>query len=308
VDILGDLLGGLVSAPKEEKAAEIVQPVNEVAVVESTSTQCVCGHPEDAHDGPCVILECDCPGFSASATEVVTEKPNGSAMTFVIPAPEATPEPPLPAPSTDMVPDGFCAHLCDSCNKWWTHGPKKECKYPDIIKQGPCQECNKQETYQVDYDKDFQFKNSTWTLTPEAQIRVRNDENMICRDMSVEQLTNHINYYNLKIQELHSRSLQAMRNRRDLEEEQLKDIPESEREAFLEALRAGGKEKKPRTRKTSASTAKKDPALLTGKAKETALIAQLKAQGVNSERAKIIGGMMAKTGKTREQVEAWLDD
>lgn len=214
--------------------------------------------------------------------------------------------PDLPAPSTEAMPDGYCQHLCESCNCWWTHGQHKDCQYPDITKQGLCQNCNKQETYQVDYAKDYEPKSngSGLKMTPTAQIRVRNDENMICANMNIEQLTRHIEFYAMKIEELHNRSLQARHLRGELEEEELANIPESEREAFIQALRRGeSKEKKPRAARKA-----KDPSLLSGKAKEAALTSQLKAQGKPPEVAKVIAAMMVKTGKTQEQVEAWLND
>lgn len=207
----------------------------------------------------------------------------------------------LPEPSTESMPDGYCQHLCENseCLRWWTHGLSKDCKYPDILKQGLCQKCNTNgETFQIKPEEDIK----DGKLTAPAQIKCRNDERVICKNMNIEQLTRHIEYHAVRIAELHIRSLEARKMRAELEEEELQHIPESEREAFIQALRRGDKEGK--TKKVRASK----PKLETAKSKEAALVAGLKAQGKSSEEAKTIAAMMVKTGKSQAEVEAWLND
>lgn len=322
-----------------EKEPEIVHPANEVNGVPAPPTvveeMCYCGHPHDAHDGEgsCEILECSCTEYgrapiqpSASFGEVLeaVDKSLAKEPTLVSrsegqpipsnPVPETKPEPTapeaveledtLPAPSLDCMPEGFCQHMCDNveCQKWWTHGPLGECKYPDIVKQGLCQACNANgETFQIKPEDDIK----DGKLTAAAQIKCRNDERNVCKFMNVEQLTRHIEYHARRIEELRVRSLEARKMRSELEEEELSNIPEHEREAFIQALRRGEAkgEKKPRK-----ARAAKDPAMLTGKQKESALVSKLKAEGKSPEAARVIAAMMVKTGKTQEQVEAWLND
>jgi hypothetical protein len=319
--------------------SEIVQPANEPQEVKelpeitpSEEPLCACGHPADAHsDGDCEILECECTSYcppshdyninspaptqdvQQGAAPVLIPEPTISDPSFtveeeseaegVVEVPSTTPNAltDLPAPSEEGMPDGFCQHLCE-CGKWWTHGDSSKCRYPDVVKQGKCQICLNGATYQLNLSADLK----DGKLTPEAQINVRNDERKLCKNMNVQQLTFHIEFYAHKIEELRIRSLESRKLRSELEEEELQNIPEEEREAFIQALRRGDKE--PKKRGTRRSNGEAKPKRQSVKDREAAIVVDLMKQGKNNTEAKLIATWMLKTGKTQAQVEAFLND
>jgi len=302
----------IVRTPNEPAPPVVNGPQDlQLQVLEPHPLLCACGHPIDAHEdcGPCGILECDCDTFTqVDDEESMSEAEFGQLMQEKLGDVGSAAQigEQLPAPSLDNTdfPDDHCHHLCDNpdCLKWWTHGLKSECKYPDILRQGLCQACNKGgETFQIKPEEDYNNKDGKITLTPAAQIRVRNDETFICKDMSIEQLTNHIQFHALRIEELRIRSLQARKLRSELEEALLSSIPEHEREKFIQELRQGKK------KKSSKAKASK-PKLESNATKIAALKSQLTAQGKSNQEAQAIAAMMVKTGKTQAQVEAWLND
>lgn len=269
-----------------------------VSITPAPVQVCVCGHTLEEHSKP----------DSSCAAMEVPEDADGKGKPCAcecwrIPALQV--EETLPEPNHDEpMPEGYCQHLCENedCQKWWTHGLKAECQFPDILKQGLCQHCSTNNTtFQMDPSQDFK----DGKIVPAAQIKIRNDEQFICKDMSIEQLTNHIFFLHKRIEELRIRSLHARKMRSDLEEEELANIPQHEREEFIQALRRGQKkgEKKPRATKKA-----KDPSLLTGKAKEAALKKELEAKGKSTEEAKALASIMVKTGKSLEWAEKFLND
>lgn len=267
---------------------------------------CVCAHPIDAHDdcGPCTILECDCPGFLSDNSKEIDEKIAQKAK-----EPEIETES-LPEPSTDLstLSDDLCHHLCENpdCLKWWSHGKKSDCAYPDLVKQGNCQICNDGNTYQVDFEKDFEIKDGKPKLEASALVKVRNTEGEICKFMTSRQLTLHILFYQKRIEEYYQAMLHARKIRADKEEEELKDIPESERERFILALRKGddskGKGKVGRPKKESKPAKKVDDK----QERIKRLAADMKAQGMDKDDAKMIALTMVRMSKTQKEAEAWF--
>lgn len=287
---------------------------------------CVCGHPSDAHtDGTdeCVVMECDCisfcppsqivdvnpdktpvkvqPGTADNLDDQAEGKPISNQefkVPFTVPPQEESSETTPILDTETKIPDEECAHLCD-CGAWWTHGNRMKCRFPDMVKYGKCPDClqgKPQQEPDGDYTED---KNGDVKLTPIAEIKVRNDERIICKDMSVEQLTYHIAMNAKRIEELRVRSLEARKMRSELEEEAVRDLPEAEREKFLQELRRGKESKAPRVRKEKKETPKN---------REKALVEELTGKGKSLKDAKLIAGWMIKTGKTQAQVEAFLYD
>ena len=129
-------------------------------------------------------------------------------------------------------------------------------------------------------------------FTVAGEVNIRNKERVICKDMNVEQLTRHIEFLAKEIEKLRIQSLETRKMRSALEEEELADIPESEREKFIQELRRGAsKEKKPRkARESKAPEKSSDPGV------------RLSAYEKN------VQNLMRRMGKTREQVEAFLND
>jgi len=267
---------------------------------------CVCSHPIDAHDdcGPCTILECDCPGFIADNSSELDVKIAEKAKAIEVEETDS-----LPEPSTDLstLPDDLCHHLCENpdCLKWWSHGKKSDCAYPDLVKQGNCQTCNDGNTYQVDFEKDFEIKDGKPKLDATALIKVRNTEGEICKFMTSRQLTLHILFYQKRIEEYYQAMLHARKIRADKEEEELKDIPESERERFILALRKGddkGKAKVGRPKKESKPAKKVDDK----QERIKRLAADMKAQGMDKDDAKMIALTMVRMNLTQKAAEAWF--
>ena len=287
----------VVEEPKPEQPKEPIKPL-----------LCVCSHPIDAHDdcGPCTILECDCPGFISDNSSELDEKIAQKAKAI-----EDVQLHILPEPSTDLstLPDDLCHHLCENpdCLKWWSHGKKSDCAYPDLVKQGNCQTCNDGNTYQVDFEKDFEIKDGKPKLDAAALVKVRNTEGEICKFMTSRQLTLHILFYQKRIEEYYQAMLHARKIRADKEEEELKDIPESERERFILALRKGDDTKSSKKGKTPRKETKaKEPKKDDKQERIKRLAADMKSQGMDKDDAKMIALTMVNMGKTQKEAEAWF--
>jgi hypothetical protein len=111
--------------------------------------------------------------------------------------------------------------------------------------------------------------------------------------MDVEQLTHHILFLTKQVEMLRAEAMGTRKLRTEKEEEALLNIPPAEREKFIQALRQGkdGKPRKPRASKSSTS----------GGAAAT--------PGVKLDKyERSVRSLMASTGKTRAQVEAYLND
>jgi hypothetical protein len=194
------------------------------------------------------------------------------------------------------IPDDNCSHLCD-CGKWWSHGSKTTCKYPDMVKQGPCQDCNSGGTFQINFEDNFITKDGKTKLTSDAQKISRNEARKCCKDMGIEQLTAHILYYEMRIEQLRAHSLEAAAMRREREEEALRDIPEHEQEKFRQALRQPKKARKSAPKKLSAA-----------KQREADLVAKLKSQGKSTQDAHAIASIMISMNKSQAIAEKYLND
>lgn len=231
----------------------------------------------------------------------------------------------LIAQMTDELPDdeasvlARCNHCCSkvTCMGWWTHGPKSECRYPDLVNMGLCPRCLTHDTNPalpdiktvpnytpLDAADFFVDEKGKPQLSPRAQVYFRNEELVRVKDMSVEALTHHMQFYAQLIEELRTRSLAIRHKRSELEEEQLADIPEDEREKFIQALR-NGNTKKTRTKKdpSEPKVKKESPA-----SKIKALVAGMMAQGKSSVEANAIASFMIKQNKTQAQIEEWMND
>lgn len=279
----------------------IIAESDEEAIEHAVSTiPCAtpgCGHPQNAHDGECCILECECAGFAAPATPVPTistpkvvipdvQKPTPpkKGLMFAVP-----PQKDLPAPSTNILQitdenRNNCHHLCE-CGNWWTHGLRAVCKYPDLMNQGKCQVCL---NGGVNADVLEHFVDGK--LTAPGEIFIRNKQRLVCKEMSVEQLTNHISFLAKNIEELRIKSLETRKMRAELEEEELQNIPEDEREKFIQALR-NGQSKTTKTRKPRAKKESDEPSGIRMSAYE-----------------RNIANLMKRMNMTREQVEKFLND
>jgi len=126
----------------------------------------------------------------------------------------------------------------------------------------------------------------------QAEITIRNKERVVCKDMNPEQLTRHIEFYAREIESLRIKSMEAKKMRQDIEEEQLANIPEHEREKFIQALRNGAASSK-RGRKTAEKSNTSEAA---------ASAVRLSAYERN------VQNLMKRNNKTREQVEKYLND
>jgi hypothetical protein len=193
-----------------------------------------------------------------------------------------------------------CWHMCafTGCQKFWTHGPKDKCRYPDVLNQGLCPNClnGEKNTFGEDFEED---EKGGVRLLPARIAFVRNATRTTCANMSIEQLTYHILYNQKRIAEFMADSAESRKMRSELEEKALLEIPEDQREAFRQALRRGAtkklKTKEPKEVKKSA------------KVKEQELIAEL-CKDMETQRARLVAAIMIKTGKDRAKAEAWLDD
>lgn len=219
------------------------------------------------------------------------------------------PEDPTKYDSLNSLDPNNCAHLCD-CDSWFTHGPKHKCRFPDLVKHGLCPKCldsgassNATYTMEDDFKEDAYGKNK---LSPKAQVLIRNKESQNIKNMTVEQLTHHITYLAFRIEEMRVQALQTRHRRTELEEEMVNDLPESERKAFIEALRLGKEAKKKKVAGTNGTKKLSKKAEL--EAKEATLVADLIKQGRDKTVAKVVAGMMIKTGKSQAFVEAMLND
>ena len=306
-----------VKQPVDGNAAGIVHTANEPkpeTKVETKPTKelsCICGHPIGAHDdcGPCGILECGCPRFASDSPEVELDTEDVDLKLAKLIDEE------FDEPSMDLseLPGDHCHHLCENpdCQKWWSHGPKKDCTYPDLMKQGLCQECNNGVTDQIDFEDQFEIKDGKPRLTATALIKVKNEVGERVKDMNVAQLTAHILYNQMRIQEMHEANLHVSKIRRIKEEEEAANIPESEREKFIQALRKGEDTgKKPRKPRATKAKSEKSSSSATDakKAKKAELIRQMRSEGMAKEVAEAIAGMMVQTGKSREVAEAWFNE
>lgn len=196
----------------------------------------------------------------------------------------------------DFVPtDSECVHLCE-CENFWTHGLKAACRFPDMLKQGLCPDClgiGKQQTWTMDED----FVDGK--LSQKAQIIVRNKALKAIQNMNADQLTEHIKFLEMRIQELHLEALETRSRRAVLEEDEIYALPEEERERYRQALRRGDKPKK---EKKAPKVSKKEEAAQ----KERDLAKSIKVE--QGHDAKLVAQWMIKTGKSQAQVEAYLYD
>jgi hypothetical protein len=225
-----------------------------------------------------------------------------STMTVQIPQQELESSIPAAAPIQDSdIPPTDCSHLCD-CGKWWSHGSYDKCRYPTVLKQGLCPDCLNGRSGPNKPGLDHSISLSSGTLTVAEQIEQRNKARMQVANMNYEQRSHHILFLAKLIEELRVQSLETSKINREEEDRLIEEAgitSPSERAKFIDALRSGNKPSK-------ASKPKKDkPA--TGKTKEAELIASLQSKHPLAM-AKVIAGMMIKTGKTQAQVEAWLND
>lgn len=267
---------------------------------ESNRSICTCGHPKDAHDEDdiCEILECECGNFTSilnltNVTDVTITAP-------ITPIDNEQSEARLHRSSKDVTEvaganlEG-CAHICQpsiandkgpqGCGLWWSHGPRDKCRHPDLINIGLCPTClgvgNKPFDPLEDWDND--------RLTPQGILKAGNKARKDCKDMNAEQLTAHISMLAKRIETLKAESMMSRKMRSELEEEELSHIPEEERERFIQALRRGGKKagRKPKVSKPPTP----------------------EEVGIRlSKMERHIRNLMATTGKTRQEVEAFLDD
>jgi hypothetical protein len=225
-----------------------------------------------------------------------------STMTVQIPQQELESSIPAATPIQDSdIPPTDCSHLCD-CGKWWSHGSYDKCRYPTVLKQGLCPDCLNGRSGPNKPALDHSIQLVSPIITVADQIELRNKSREMCKNMNVEQLTHHIQFNAKLIEELRIKSLETAKMRRELEDELVENagiFSESERAKFIDALRSGNKASKP-------GKPKKDKPV-TGKTKEAELIASLQSKHPLAM-AKVIAGMMIKTGKTQAQVEAWLND
>lgn len=266
------------------------------------------------------------PNFTTVSLDEVIADLNKSDMTLTVPEDanqsedeeearlEEEQEADVLPPQPDSTADENCAHLCD-CSKWWSHGLKQKCRYPDLLKQGLCPEClDCGASTKVSYTLEEDFKpgkNGNDQLSPRAQVIIRNAHTVRIKDMSIEQLTFHIKHLHFQIEELRVQAMQSRHRRTELEEEEIANIPESERKAFIEALRAG-KEAKKKVAKDAKEAKPKKPTKAAiaeaAESKEKALVVTIQAQGKSLQDAKVIASLMTRTGKSQAQVEALLND
>lgn len=236
--------------------------------------------------------------------EAYTKQPVNGAANFTIPA---SPEVPIeeiveelnkPNPDTEPMLDENCAHICEECNEWWSHGPRNKCRHPDIIKQGLCSKCLTgagKESNPDPIDGLVEDDHGKLTLSGPAQVKARNEAREMCKNMDIEQLSLHIRYIYKKELELRAHGAEVRKMRADLIEFEAQNVPEVEREAFRQAMLTGQKRKE-----------RKAPAKKTKDQKLSELIAQLKSSGCAN--AELVAKWMTQTGKSREQVEALLND
>jgi hypothetical protein len=224
------------------------------------------------------------PSVKASPTKVTIEN---SSKTF--------PEGESPDPTEE------CCHLCQpsipnskgpqGCGLWWSHGPRSKCKHPDLVNHGLCPKCLGVGTEPFNPLEDFDADKEK--LTPQGIMKSANKARVECADMDVEQLTHHILFLTKQVEMLRAEAMGTRKLRTEKEEEALLNIPPAEREKFIQALRQGkdGKPRKPRASKSSTS----------GGAAAT--------PGVKLDKyERSVRSLMASTGKTRAQVEAYLND
>lgn len=201
--------------------------------------------------------------------------------------------------------EDLCHHLCE-CGKWWTHGDKNKCRYPDLLNQGKCPDCLGGEKSQFDPAKEIELgKNGEVKLTAAAAIKVANDQRERCKNMSVEQLTYHISFLATEIEKLRQGMMTSRKMRAELEEIESAHLPEAEKQKFIEALRNSS---------TGAKADKKvkvaKPKKLSKEAQLTAAVEILKGRnpGLPMDSIRSMASMMVTLNKTAEQVEAFLND
>lgn len=253
-------------------------------------------------------------------TEILPESSHGgsgSEGADTSDQPSTNPDEPEPFEYADPTGEGNCAHMCSdpNCQEWWSHGPKDKCRYPDLANQGLCPKClttdnqtKLLEPHRIPDNRpldtaDFKMEGGKPVMSPRAQVFYRNQELRLVKDMNVEQLTFHIQHYAQMIEELRVRSMQSRSKRAELEEEALQDIPEEEREKFIQALRNGNKKK---TKTAKEPKQKKE----SPKEKERATLAHVQSArpSMSLKEAQVIANYMIKTGSTLEVAEAWLND
>lgn len=298
---------------ESKKTEETPQPV-------AISARCICGHPEDAHDGECTILECECGRYEP--TSIASPAP----ITLAVPKAPSIAENDLEAfipkefqgltidqeieklraenesnrsgeaSSIVEVSEDGCQHICQpsipnskgpqGCGEWWSHGHRLKCRHPEILNLGLCPKCmgKGQEPFNPLED----FDTEKMKLTPQGIMRSENKARIECVDMNIEQLTHHIEFLAKCIEQLKAESMGTRKLRTEKEEEALLNIPAAEREKFIQSLRQGKDSKTPRVRKAKAIDAEAD-------------------KGVRlSKYERNVRNLMVTLGKTRQEVEKFL--
>ena len=191
-----DLKDIIARATQASKTALTISTPTVRATNDSAALNCKCGHPKGAHDddGDCRVClasggECTSyypashdydinaqppytPPMEASGDAIRTWEPIETPQ--VIDQVSTSESQPLASENVEEVsgPED-CAHLC-KCGKWWSHGNKMKCRFPDLTEQGLCPTClNGDEPFNpiAALEEDEVGRKS---LTPAAQIEVRN--------------------------------------------------------------------------------------------------------------------------------------
>ena len=127
-------------------------------------------------------------------------------------------------------------------------------------------------------------------LTPLGIMKSQNKARLECADMDAEQLTHHILFLSKQIEMLKAEAMGTKKLRTELEEEALLNIPAAEREKFIQAMRQS---KTPRRKKSPID-----------KAPQTEV-----EKGVRlGKMERHIRSLMATTGKSRVEIERYLND
>jgi hypothetical protein len=236
-------------------------------------------------------------------SDVMVAQPTSKMLFKVPPAPPAqlgSIEDPNKMEGFDQIAEDGCHHLCD-CNRWWSHGPKDKCRHPDILKQGKCPKCLNGEAPE-DLTKNWVMKDGKIRPTGEHERFIRNREREIVKHMSIPQLTHHIEFFLQRIEELKMGMMETRKVRTEREDEETANLTtDSEREAFIQALRRGEKIEKKKTPKVKKISKAEQIQNLVAKIR-------LNDPSKSPDQAKLIATWMLESGKSQQEVEAFLND
>jgi len=144
----------------------------------------------------------------------------------------------------------ICRHVC-SCGRRWSHGPIKNCKCPDIVEVSPCFECLRERNSEARIEdmKDVNAGVGTSGLSGEDEIKFRNDKRILCKDMSLSAVAEHLETLMRRMNILRVEALETSRIKKKLEEDELAQLLTPEEKEAWRRKQVGLKKKKTPTDK-----------------------------------------------------------